>query len=196
MPSTVLDAPALAARFAQAGAGPAQAAVLREAFDECNKAVQGHEQSLQAQAQALQALQTAVQRLQEAQARRDGEYASHREDAARLAYQVKTLEEDARRDAVERATKSDVALVLKEVDLLRKDTEVGFAKMEARFATDYALLRKDMETQNLSIRKDMETQNLSIRKDLEAMQNQLIIKLGGIMVVALGAGAAIVKLLG
>jgi len=198
MTFVALDAPSIATRFAQAGASSAQAEVLQQAFGAYGKAVQEHEQ-------ALHALQDAVQHLQQAQAQRDAEYNTSRMAALGLAHQVKTLEESTREHvtkgdvhALRVELKSDIALVHKDVDLLRKDMEVGFAKMDARFAeakTDSAVLRKDMEAQNLSIRKDMEAQNLSIRKDMEAMQNKLVIKLGSMMVVLVGAVVAVVKML-
>jgi len=174
------DAPRMASRFAHAGAGQAQADVLREAFDE-----------IQAQARALQVLQDDVQKLQEADTRRATQHTEGKANAQVLLNQVKTLEESARQDAKERATKGDMALVRKDMDMLRKDME---------------LLRKDMDAGNMVLRKDMEAGNMALRKDMQAMeqrldarfdalQNSLIIKLGGMMVLALGAGTALVKML-
>jgi len=126
--------------------------VLREALDEYG--------------QAVRVLQDAVQKLQAVQTTQDVGQASSRSATSEPAQQVQELEEAGQRDAAERASKADVAQVLKEVDSLRKDmqlaSELANAKMEVGFAqtkADTALLRKDME----------------------AMQNSLIIKLGGIM---------------
>jgi len=79
-----------------------------------------------------------------------------------LGYQVKALEENARRGA----SKADV-------DLLRKDTEVGFAKMEVRFA-------------------EAKAETALLRKDMEAMENRLVTRLTKIMIAIVGVVAATV----
>jgi len=57
MPAATLDAPTIASRFVQAGTGHAQAEVLRDAFDE-------HDRAAQEKASELHALQEVVQKLQ------------------------------------------------------------------------------------------------------------------------------------
>jgi len=148
MSSSILDTPAIAIRLTQTGASPAQAEVLRE---------------------ALHTLGEAIHELQETQAKRDAQYVS----TSVLAQKITALEDNTRHDAAERATKSDIALVRKDLDLLRKD----------------------VETQGIFLRKDMEVQGTALRKDMAALENKLIIKLGSIMVVALGALAAFMKLI-
>jgi len=119
-----------------------------------------------------QALQEQLRQLQAADAQRSEQYSASHKQTAALGNQIKTLEETARRDAQERATKGDIALV-------RKDME---------------LLHKDMEASHNSLRKEMEAGLASLRQEMAALQNSLVIKLGSIMVLALGAGAAIMKI--
>jgi len=181
MPTAVLDAPTIASRFAHASAGQAQAEVLREAFYERDRAAQAHEQSLQeqakvlqAQAKALQVLQDVVQKLQA-----DGGQTVTKADVAAQA-QHQEERTDGKFETLRAEIKADFAKTDAKIDLLRKDTEAGFAKADAKID----LLRKDMEAMG---------QRLDAR--LEALQNNLIIKLGGMMVLILGAGAALVKML-
>jgi len=174
MPTATLDAPTIASRFAHAGSGHAQAEVLREAFDERDRAAQAREQTLREQAKALQSLQAVVQKLQA-----DNSQSVNKDAAA-----VQARHHEERTDDKLETLRSDMAAGFAQadskVDLLRKDMEAGFARVD----TKIDLLRKDMEAGNMSLRKDM-----------EAMQNKLIIKLGGMMVLLLGAGAALVKML-
>jgi len=137
----------------------AETQALREAFDARDK-------DAQAQAATLHALQNVVQKLQQTQVCRDAEYATTREGALDLGYQVKALEENARREAVERASKRDV-------DLLRKDTEVGFAKMEVRFT-------------------EAKAETALLRKDMEAMENRMVTRLTKVMIAIVGVVAATV----
>jgi len=60
-----------------------------------------------------------------------------------------------------------VALVRKEIDVLRAETKVGFSEMETRFAKADA--------------------------KMETLENRLIVKLGGIVVVAIGAVVALLR---
>jgi len=113
-------------------------------------------------------LQEQLQQLQAADAHRAAQYSASRTEAAALDHNFKTLEETTRRDAQERATKGDIALVRKDMDLLHKDMDL--------------------------LRKDMEAGHTSLRQEMQALQNSLVIKLGSIMVLALGAGAAIMKI--
>jgi len=177
MPTTLsFDSVSFADRLKAAQVPQAQIQVevetLREAFDVRDK-------DAQVQAATLHALQDAVQKLQQAQVRRDAEYATTREGTLDLGYQVKALEENARRDASERASKVDVEGVRAElrevrvelkgdIALVRKETELGFAKIDAKM--------------------DL------LRKDVEAMENRMVIKLGGLIVVVAGLMLAFLRM--
>jgi len=185
MSAIALDAPKFVARFVQAGTSHAQAEVLREAFDERDLAAQE-------QARALHVLQQAVQKLQAdggqsvtkaavaAHAQQQEERTDGKFETLRAEIKAEFAKADAKVDTL--FSKTDA-----KIDLLRKDTEANFAKTDAKID----LLRKDTEAGFVKMDAKVDL----LRKDMEAMQNNLIIKLGGIMVLALGAGAAIMKMM-
>jgi len=174
MSAIELDAPKFVARFVQAGTSHAQAEVLREAFDERDLAAQE-------QARALHVLQEAVQKLQA-----DSGQAVTQADVA-----TQARHQEERTDGKFEALRADMAAgftrVDNEISLVRKDMVAGFARVD----NEISLVRKDMEVGFAKADAKVDL----LRKDMEAMQNSLIIKLGGIMVLALGAGAAIMKMM-
>jgi len=166
MPIAALDIPKIAVRFAQAGTGHAQAEVLREAFD-------AHEQALQEQARALQVLQELVQKIQAD--------ASQGATRTEVAEQVRHQEE--RTDSRFNALRAEMATGFAKVD-------TRFAQADAKMDVGFAQIKADTAL----LRKDMETGIVTLRKDMEAMQNNLLVKLGSIMVLTLGALATIMKM--
>ncbi len=74
--------------------------------------------------------------------------------------------------------------LLKEIAALRKDMEAA-----------NAALRKDMEAANATLRKEIESEIASVRKEMQLLEQRLVIKLGAMLVVAIGVVATLVKLL-
>jgi len=173
-----------------------EAQALREAFDARDKYTEIQGQELQAQAATLQVLQDAVQKLQEAQARHDAEYAASRESASDLSYQVKALEENALRDAKERASKADVESVRAQLREVRTELKGDIAlvreelkEVRTELKGDIALVRKEMElgfadakADTALLRKDVEALGQSVNARFEAMENHMVTRLTKVMI--------------
>jgi|GEM_PF-1508877 len=242
---TILDAPAVAARFALAVTAPEQAEVLRLALDERDRTVQ--------------ALQEAVHHLEQASIRRDEQHAAQSASTQLLEHQFKALGEEAARDAAERVTKgdlrelrtevkndvalvrqdinvlrtefksdialvrkdmgvlrtelksdlhelrielkSDIALVRKDMDVLRTELKSDLRELRTEFKNDVAVLRKDMDGLRTELKSDLHELRTEfkndvavLRKDVDALENRLVVKLGGIVAVAIGAVVALLRL--
>jgi len=157
---------------------PEQAEVLRLALDERDRTVQ--------------ALQEAVYNLEQTSIRRDEQYAAHSASTSTLGHQVKALKED----AAERATKGAVRELRTEIKidiaLVRKDIEV----LRTELKNDIALVCKDMAVLRAETKAGFSEINAKVdelRKDFEAQENRLIVKLGGMMAVVIGAVVALLR---
>jgi len=147
----------------------AQAGTGHAQAEVLREAFDAHEQALQEQARTLQVLQELVQKLQAD--------ASQGTTRTEVAEQARHQEErtDSRFDA------------------LRAEMATGFAKVDTRFAqadSKVELLNAKMDVGFAQIKAD----TALLRKDMEAMQNNLLVKLGSIMVLTLGALATIMKM--
>ena len=56
-------------------------------------------------------------------------------------------------------------------------------------------LRKDMQLQGQDLRKDMQLLRMEVQKDMQLLEQRMVIKLGSLMVLAIGVVATVVKLL-
>ena len=56
-------------------------------------------------------------------------------------------------------------------------------------------LRKDMQLQGQELRKDMQLLRLEVQKDMQLLEQRMVIKLGSLMVLAIGVVATVVKLI-
>ena len=56
-------------------------------------------------------------------------------------------------------------------------------------------LRKDMQLQGQELRKDMQLLRLEVQKDMQLLEQRMVIKLGSLMVLAVGVVATVVKLI-
>ena len=56
-------------------------------------------------------------------------------------------------------------------------------------------LRKEIQLQGQELRKDMQLLRLEVQKDMQLMEQRMVIKLGSLMVLAIGVVATVVKLL-
>ena len=56
-------------------------------------------------------------------------------------------------------------------------------------------LRKEIQLQGQELRKDMQLLRLEVQKDMQLLEQRMVIKLGSLMVLAIGMVATLVKLL-
>jgi len=56
-------------------------------------------------------------------------------------------------------------------------------------------LRKDMNLMGQDLRKEMQLLRLEVQKDMQLLEQRMVIKLGSLMVLAIGVVATVVKLL-
>ena len=56
-------------------------------------------------------------------------------------------------------------------------------------------LRKEMQLQGQELRKDMQLLRLEVQKDMQLLEQRMVIKLGSLMVLAIGVVATVVKLI-
>jgi len=56
-------------------------------------------------------------------------------------------------------------------------------------------LRKEMNLMGQDLRKDMQLLKLEVQKDMQLLEQRMVIKLGSLMVLAIGVVATVVKLL-
>jgi len=56
-------------------------------------------------------------------------------------------------------------------------------------------LRKDMNLMGQDLRKDMQLLRLEVQKDMQLLEQRMVIKLGSLMVLAIGVVATVVRLL-
>jgi hypothetical protein len=56
-------------------------------------------------------------------------------------------------------------------------------------------LRKEMNLMGQDLRKDMQLLRLEVQKDMQLLEQRMVIKLGSLMVLAIGVVATVVKLL-
>jgi hypothetical protein len=56
-------------------------------------------------------------------------------------------------------------------------------------------LRKEMQLQVQELRKDMQLLRLEVQKDMQLLEQRMVIKLGSLMVLAIGVVATVVKLI-
>ena len=56
-------------------------------------------------------------------------------------------------------------------------------------------LRKEIQLQGQDLRKDMQLLRLEVQKDMQLLEQRMVIKLGSLMVLAIGVVATVVKLI-
>jgi len=56
-------------------------------------------------------------------------------------------------------------------------------------------LCKEIQLQSQDLRKDMQLLRLEVQKDMQLLEQRMVIKLGSLMVLAIGVAATVVKLL-
>jgi hypothetical protein len=84
------------------------------------------------------------------------------------------------------ATKSDVAEVRTEVAALRTELKGDIAGLRTELKGDISALRTELKGDIAGLRSETKFDNASLRADLELLRRDLTIKVGGMMVVAVG----------
>lgn len=92
------------------------------------------------------------------------------------------------------ATKADIAEVKRDISDVRKE----IADVRKDLSAEIADVRKDLSAQIADVRKDLSAEIADVRKDMEnrfdKLGLQLTVRLGGMLILAIGALTAILKL--
>ena len=85
------------------------------------------------------------------------------------------------------ATKADLQLVRSDIGLLSSDgdtlrADVGLLRSEMATKADLQLLAQSVDSRFDKVDSRFDAQEKSLRQDMEAMENRIVIKLGGLMV--------------
>jgi len=78
---------------------------------------------------------------------------------------------------------------------LRKEIQLQGQELRKEIQLQGQDLRKDMQLQGQDLRKDMQLLRLEVQKDMQLLEQRMVIKLGSLMVLAIGVVATVVKLL-
>lgn len=93
--------------------------------------------------------------------------------------------------AADSATKDDVAAIDRKLDTLRTDINALRTDIDRKIDA----LRADIDRKIDALQADVDRKIDALRSDMEILKRDLTIRLGSMMVVAVGAVAAMVKLL-
>lgn len=93
--------------------------------------------------------------------------------------------------AADSATKDDVAAIDRKLDTLRTDIDALRTDIDRKIDE----LRADIDRKIDALQADVDRKIDALRSDMEILKRDLTIRLGSMMVVAVGAVAAMVKLL-
>ncbi|WP_406706336.1 DUF1640 domain-containing protein [Sodalis sp.] len=93
------------------------------------------------------------------------------------------------------ATKADIADVKRDIADVRKDMEARFEKTDAQIAD----VRKDLSAEIADVRKDLSAEIADVRKDManrfDKLGLQMTVRMGGMLIAAVGLMTAILKVL-
>jgi len=84
------------------------------------------------------------------------------------------------------STKADIDELRIEIGLLRKDMESMDASLRKELAAMEMNLRKDMAAMEMGLRKEMAAMDANLRKEMEVMRKDIIIKVGAMLMSAVG----------
>ena len=97
------------------------------------------------------------------------------------------------------ATKRDVAGVMQTIKELEVSLRRDMKELEVSLKRDMkeleASLKRDMKELEASLGRDMKELEVSLKRDMQDLEYRMTIKLGAMLVVAVGAMAALVKIL-
>ncbi len=78
---------------------------------------------------------------------------------------------------------------------LRKELQLQGQELRKEMNLMGQELRKEMNLLGQDLRKDMQLLRLEVQKDMQLLEQRMVIKLGSLMVLAIGVVATVVKLL-
>ena len=78
---------------------------------------------------------------------------------------------------------------------LRKEIQLQGQDLRKEIQLQVQDLRKDMQLQGQELRKDTQLLRLEVQKDMQLLEQRMVIKLGSLMVLAIGVVATVVKLI-
>ena len=95
--------------------------------------------------------------------------------------------------SVHLATRQDLLLLRKDVDVLRNDMDVGFVAVRKDMDAGFVAVRKDMDAGFVSVRTEIDVLRREtnaglafVRKDMEHLGDRLMIRLATFITVSLG----------
>ena len=71
------------------------------------------------------------------------------------------------------ATKDDIALLRKDLEMLRQSVQQDIDALRQEMTSENAAIRKDMASENAAIRKEMASENAALRKDMDALRKSV-----------------------
>ena len=77
---------------------------------------------------------------------------------------------------------------------LRKEIQLQGQELRKDMQLQGQELRKEIQLQGQELRKDMQLLRLEVQKDMQLLEQRMVIKLGSLMVLAIGVVATVVKL--
>jgi hypothetical protein len=77
---------------------------------------------------------------------------------------------------------------------LRKEIQLQGQDLRKEIQLQGQDLRKEMQLLGQDLRKDMQLLRLEVEKDMQLLEQRMVIKLGSLMVLAIGVVATVVKL--
>ena len=78
---------------------------------------------------------------------------------------------------------------------LRKEIQLQGQDLRKEIQLQGQDLRKEMQLQGQELQKDMQLLRLEVQKDIQLLEQRMVIKLGSLVVLAIGVVATVVKLL-
>ena len=78
---------------------------------------------------------------------------------------------------------------------LRKEIQLQGQDLRKEIQLQGQDLRKEIQLQVQELRKDMQLLRLEVQKDMQLLEQRMVIKLGSLMVLAIGVVATVVKLI-
>ncbi|MBF0110290.1 MAG: DUF1640 domain-containing protein [Magnetococcales bacterium] len=82
-----------------------------------------------------------------------------------------------------------------ELEQVRVDLKRDIKELDVKIESVRAELKRDIESVRAELKRDIESVRAELKRDIMELEQRMVIKLGSLMFVAVGAVAALVKLL-
>ena len=116
-----------------------------------------------------------------------------------LATQLSTKADIAQVDVHILEIRRDIELIrrdMKEMDTgLKRDMEAMETGLKHDMREMETGLKRDMKEMETGLKRDMKEMETGFKREMKALEDRMVIKLGGLMVVAVGAMATLIKIL-